>query len=126
MPDAHQGLWMRIGERPDQDAVDHSEDRRVCTDSQGERQQNGGGKRGSPSQTTQGVARIAQERFHKGKSSLISIGFLDGFHAAKLQQRLSASFDGREAGSKILGGLHRNVLFEFSAQSFLVSSERRP
>ena len=72
------------------------------------------------------MSHIAQERFHKGESSLISIDFLDGFHVAKLQQRLPASFDGREAGSKVLGRLHGDVLFEFGPQEFLVPRGRRP
>src|SRR5262245_32845507 len=121
MPDPHERLWVRIGERPDEYAVDHREDRGVRTDAQSERHENGGGKRGTPSQATKRMSRIAQERFHEGKSSLISIEFLDGFHTAKLQQRLTASFDRREAGSKILGRLHGDVLVELSPQTFLVA-----
>jgi hypothetical protein len=46
------------------------------------------------------MARIAQERFHKGESSLIAIVLFDGFYAAELEQRLPASFDRRKAGSR--------------------------
>jgi hypothetical protein len=50
VPDADQGVRVWIGERPDQDAVEHAEDRGVRTDAQREREENGGRKRGSPSQ----------------------------------------------------------------------------
>ena len=72
------------------------------------------------------MSHIAQERFHKGESSLISIDFLDGLHVAKLQQRLPASFDGREAGPKVVRRLHRDVFFEFGSQELLVPRGRRP
>ena len=66
------------------------------------------------------------ERFDERESSLVAVGVLDGFHAAKLQQRLPASFDRREASSKVLCRLHGDVFFEFGSQEFLVPRGRRP
>ena len=93
VPDADQGLRVRIRERPDQDAVDHAEDGGVRADAQRQRQDDGSRERGSPSQAAKRMARIAHERFQERESSLVAIALLDGFHAAELQQRLPAGFD---------------------------------
>jgi hypothetical protein len=72
------------------------------------------------------MSHIAQERFHKGESSLISIDFLDGIHVAKLQESLPTGFDGRHASPKIVCCLHGNVIIDFGPQDFLVPRGRRP
>jgi hypothetical protein len=51
---------------------------------------------------------------------LVTVRFLDGFDAAELQHRLTASFDGRQASSKIVCRLHGDVFFDFGPQEFLV------
>ena len=117
---------MRIRQGPDQYAVNHAEDRGVRADAKRQRQDDGSGKRGSLSQAAYRVARIAEECFRKRESSLIAIDLLDGFHVAKLQQRLPTGFDGRQAGSKILGRLHGDVFVDFGPQDVFVPGRRRP
>ena len=61
-----------------------------------------------------------------GSPSLVAIDFLDGFHVAKLQQRLPPRFDGRQATSKVLCRLHGDVFVDFRPQEFFVPRGRCP
>ena len=82
---------------------------------------------GGPAASEYGhMARIGQDRLDEGKSSLVAIAILDGFHAAKLQQCLAPRFDERQAGPNVLFRLHRNVFFEFGPQEFFVPRRRHP
>src|SRR5262245_57529263 len=72
------------------------------------------------------MARIRDERFEKRESSLVSIDLLDGFLVAEFQQRQPSSFDRRQAGSNVLGGLHRDVLVDFRLQELFVPRRRGP
>ena len=72
------------------------------------------------------MAHIAQERFHKRESSLISIAFLDDIHVAKLQERLPSCLDGRHTSPKVVCRLQGNVIVDFGPQVVLVPRGRRP
>ena len=48
MPDAHEPLWLRVGERPEQHAVEHTEHSGRSTDAEAERDDGSGDETRTP------------------------------------------------------------------------------
>ena len=65
-PELHDPVGLRIGQRLEEHGVDHREDRGVGADAEGQRRQRNGGERGVPTHRTQRVAKIGEDRFHRG------------------------------------------------------------
>ena len=74
VPHGDQALGMRIGQRLQQDALDHAENRRIGPDADGQRDQRNGGKLGRPRESAQRVnagrkdgSQVPPPRCSKGK-----------------------------------------------------------
>ena len=120
VPDTDQRLRLRIRQGLDQDAVDHGKDSGIRANTKRQRQDDGSREGGSLSHAPERMPRITQERLEERESSLVPIGFLDGFYVAELQQSLPTGFNRRQASSKILCRLHGDVVFDFGPQEFFV------
>ena len=62
--DAHETIRIRKWQRADQHGVDDGEDRDVCADAEGQRQNRRGGESGRGDDASEAVAQIAQQGIH--------------------------------------------------------------
>ena len=96
--DRDEALGVRIGERLEQDRVDHREDGDVCADGQGE--DGAGAKREAPAlgQAAYRIAHVAHERIEPSPDPRVPHGFLHLGHAAELEARLSPGLGLAQSG----------------------------
>ncbi len=64
-----QAVGVRIGQRPQQDAVDDAEDRRVGADPQGQGDEGGGGQRRGAGEAPEGDPQVFEQGLHRRVSS---------------------------------------------------------
>jgi hypothetical protein len=64
MPDADQLLGMGIGQRFQQDALDHAEDHRVCAYADGQGEQRDGGKHGRAAEPAHHLPELIDQHSH--------------------------------------------------------------
>ncbi len=83
-------VGLRVGQRPQQDAVHHAEDRRVHTDTDAQRQERGYGEHGSFPQAPESVTRVLNQVLDPAHTALIADLLLDDLHSSKAKVRLAS------------------------------------
>ena len=87
LPDVHDGLGIRIRQRPQQHAVDDAEHRRVGADAQGEDTHHRGGEAGLAAQPAGGVAHVPPEVVQPAPAPDVARAFPNQRRIAQLPPR---------------------------------------
>src|SRR6266581_2854150 len=108
----HQSCRILVRQRPQQNRINHTENRGVRANSERKRQDGYRGETGILAQRARTVAYVLQQRFDEGHAARVAMLFLDLLDAAEFQPGAAPGFFGREAGLDQLG----DVVLEVKAE----------
>ncbi|MNC84517.1 hypothetical protein D3C83_00730 [compost metagenome] len=103
-------------DRPQQEAVDETEKRRVGADAKGEHHDRGGGEAGRFAQHADGESNVLAERVERGHAAAIAVGLARGLETARRRQRAAARLVGRDATPDLLVDLHGEMRLHFGLE----------
>src|SRR5690348_1488623 len=87
--DAQQAVAVRVGERPQEDAVHHEDDSGCRAHAECQRQHGDGGEAGRLTQDAKCETKVLKQRFEEGKAAAFAINFFGLFEAAKVEERFA-------------------------------------
>src|ERR1051326_6588144 len=113
-PDYDEALGIRVGERMQQHAVKHAEDRGGDADAERERDERDGGEGLAPPEGAPGVADVLEKGADAGPGGAIAHLFLDLLHTFKVDAGGAAGLAGRQSRGQVPVDYH----LEAGAQLF--------
>ena len=116
LPHVEQPVAVAVGQRLQQHAADHAENRGVGADAERQRDDDHRGERRAVTQGAQRVVQVGGQVFDPRQSPPV-VHRLGGLgEAAGRQQRLAARFIGGKSAPDVLGGLHVEVGLQLFAE----------
>jgi hypothetical protein len=98
------------------ECVEHGKDRSVHADTDGEREDGGGGESGAAAEAAEGIARIAESGLHPRQAAAVPVVFLGLGYATEFADRGGVRGFRRHTRRTKLGLLHGHVAGDFIVQ----------
>ncbi len=116
VPDERQTIGFGVGQRPQQDRIDHAEDGGVGADTERQDEDRRDRKTRALAEHTHRVPDVAAECLEGWKAPSIAMALSRHFHASKLQDRLPARFLLRQAAPYAVVHVQLDVAFELGVE----------